>query len=103
MAEDTATTTAEQATETKRELKATRVGKVVSDKCDKTRTVAVEYQFRHPKYGKYIKRSTKHKVHDPENASHLGDTVEIARSRPMSKTKGYRLVRVVEKAIGSED
>ena len=65
------------------------------DARDKTRTVAVDYQQRHPKYGKYLHRSTKFHVHDESNEAKNGDRVEIARCRPMSKTKSWRLVRVV--------
>jgi small subunit ribosomal protein S17 len=79
-------------------LKGTKLGFVVSDKRDKTRTVAVDFQYRHPKYGKYIRRTTKFHVHDEQNASREGDKVEIAVCRPISKTKNWRLVRVVEAA-----
>lgn len=79
-------------------LTSTVVGVVASDKRDKTRTVVVEFQQRHPKYGKYLKRSTRYQVHDGANASKEGDRVEIANCRPVSKTKSWRLVRVVESA-----
>lgn len=79
-------------------LKGKRIGVVVSDKRDKTRTVSVEYQSIHPKYGKYIKRNAKFHVHDEANASNAGDRVEIAPCRPLSKTKTWRMLRVVEKA-----
>jgi small subunit ribosomal protein S17 len=79
-------------------LTGTLIGLVVSDKRDKTRTVAVDFQQRHPKYGKYLHRSTKYQVHDPANAAHQGDRVEIANCRPISKTKSWRLVRIVQKA-----
>ena len=75
-----------------------KVGVVTSDKRDKTRTVAVDYQQRHPKYGKYLKRQQKFQVHDEKNQAKAGDRVEIAPCRPLSKTKSYRLVRVVEVA-----
>lgn len=81
-----------------RELRATKIGVVISDKRDKTRTVSVDFQVRHPKYGKYLKRSTSFHVHDEKNESKLGDRVEIANCRPISKTKSWRLIRVVEKA-----
>jgi len=74
----------------------TRQGVVVSDKRDKTRTVRVEFQFRHPKYGKYLKRHSRFHVDDPKNQSRLGDQVEIANCRPISKTKSWRLVRVLK-------
>lgn len=76
----------------------TIIGVVTSDKRDKTRTVAVDYQQRHPKYGKYLRRQAKYQVHDEKNEAKLGDRVEIAACRPMSKTKAFRLVRVVTKA-----
>lgn len=82
------------------ELTGTKVGTVVSDKRAKTRTVAVEYQVRHPKYGKFLKRRTTYHVHDEANESRLGDRVEIANCRPISKTKSWRLVRIVEKTAG---
>ena len=87
----------EQAT-TKRQLTGTKIGVVVSDKRDKTCTVAVDDQQRHRKYGKYLHRQQKFHVHDPENLGQQGDRVEIASCRPISKTKAYRLVKVVEKA-----
>ena len=73
----------------------TVVGKVVSDKMDKTITVADERTVKHPRYKKYIRRSTKYKAHDEQNAARLGDVVEIAFCRPLSKTKNWRLVRVI--------
>ena len=75
-----------------------KVGIVTSDKRDKTRTVAVEYQKIHAKYGKRLRRQAKYQVHDPANQSGEGDRVEIAQCRPLSKTKSWRLVRVLEKA-----
>lgn len=86
------------ATTPKRQLTGTKIGVVVSDKRDKTCTVAVDYQQRHRKYGKYLHRQAKFHVHDPENVGQNGDRVEIAGCRPISKTKSWRLVRVVEKA-----
>ena len=71
-------------------------GVVTSDKRDKTRTVAVDYSFRHPKYGKYVKRQARYHVHDEKNASKRGDRVRIAPCRPLSKTKAWRLLEVVE-------
>ena len=79
-------------------LTGTLIGRVVSDKRAKTRTVAVDYQYKHPKYGKYLQRQTKLHVHDDANESKLNDRVEIANCRPVSKTKSWRLVRIVEKA-----
>jgi len=76
----------------------TIIGVVASDKGDKTIKVVVEYQTRHPKYGKYLKRRTVLHAHDENNDAKEGDTVELAECRPMSKTKHHRLVRVVERA-----
>ena len=73
-------------------------GVVTSDKRDKSRTVAVDYSFRHPKYGKYVKRQARYHVHDEKNQSKRGDRVRIAPCRPLSKTKAWRLIEVVETA-----
>ena len=81
----------------KKQLVGTRVGFVTSDKRDKTRIVAVEYLVKHAKYGKYLRRHSKFQVHDEANTSQIGDRVEIVNCRPISKTKSWRLVRVVEK------
>lgn len=80
---------------TKREL----VGKVVSNKCDKTITVLVETYKVNSKYGKRVKYSKKYAVHDENCVAQTGDIVRIAETRPLSKTKHFRLVEVVEKAI----
>src|SRR5256886_15529299 len=74
------------------------VGIVASDKGDKTIKVVVNYQTRHQKYGKYLKRRTVLHAHDEKNEAKEGDLVEIAESRPLSKTKHHRLIRVIEKA-----
>jgi len=76
-----------------------KIGIVTSDKCDKTRAVEVEFQTRHPKYGKYLRRRSRLYVHDPNNRSKLGDHVEVVHCRPISKSKSWRLVRVVKAAI----
>ncbi len=76
----------------------TVTGRVVSNKMDKSITVLVERKVRHPLYGKYVKRSTKLHAHDEENACGEGDIVVIEQSRPISKTKQWRLVSIVEKA-----
>ena len=76
----------------------TRVGKVVSDAMDKTITVAVESTVRHPLYKKTIKRTTKFKAHDEANDAKTGDTVQIMETRPLSKTKRWRVVEVLERA-----
>ena len=76
----------------------TATGKVVSDKMDRTATVAVERRVKHPMYGKYLRRSTKFKIHDEENTCKEGDIVRIAECRPISKDKSWRLVEVVERS-----
>lgn len=76
----------------------TRIGKVVSDKMDKTIVVAVETRIRHPLYGKFIKRTTKFKAHDKHNECKVGDKVKIMETRPLSKEKRWRLFEVIEKA-----
>jgi small subunit ribosomal protein S17 len=73
-------------------------GVVVSDSRDKTVKVEVHYQMKHPRYNKYLRKQTKLHVHDENNETKTGDKVEIMECRPMSKTKNWRLVRVVEKA-----
>ena len=75
-----------------------QLGRVVSDKMDKSIVVAIERMVKHPIYGKYIKRTTKLHAHDENNECGLGDTVEVRECRPLSKTKSWTLVRVVEKA-----
>ena len=81
-----------------RNLRKTRVGIVVSDKMDKTITVAIEDNVRHPIYGKIINRTLKVHAHDENNECGIGDKVSIMETRPLSKTKRWRLVSVVEKA-----
>ena len=76
-------------------------GVVVSDRGDKTIRVEIEWMYKHPKYGKYLRKTTKFGVHDEKNEANVGDTVEITECRPMSKTKTWRLVKVVEKAVES--
>ena len=76
----------------------TEVGVVTSDKMNKTRRVEIGRLVKHQRYGKYIKRRTICKVHDENNDSHTGDTVEIMETRPLSKLKSWRLIRVVTKA-----
>ena len=79
-------------------VKRTKVGRVVSDKADKTVTVMLERQVKHPLYGKYIKRSTKVLAHDEDNRCGQGDLVKIAECRPISKTKSWRVVEIMERA-----
>ncbi|MFV9998102.1 MAG: 30S ribosomal protein S17 [Arsenophonus endosymbiont of Dermacentor nuttalli] len=74
-------------------------GRVTSDKMEKSIVVAVERMVKHPLYGKFIRRTTKLHVHDENNECGIGDLVEIRENRPMSKTKSWTLVRVVEKAV----
>ena len=81
-----------------RNLRKTRVGKVVSNKMDKTIVVAIEDNVKHPKYGKVIKRTIKFKAHDENNECNEGDTVMIMETRPLSKDKRWRLVEIIEKA-----
>ena len=81
-----------------RNLRKERVGIVTSDKMNKSITVIVERKVMHPKYGKFVKRSSKFLAHDEKGDAHVGDTVRIAETRPMSKLKRWRLVEVVERA-----
>lgn len=75
-----------------------RVGKVVSNKMQKTITVAVDRKVKHPIYGKFVNKTTKFKAHDELNTAGIGDTVRIMETRPLSKDKRWRLIEVVEKA-----
>jgi small subunit ribosomal protein S17 len=75
-----------------------RIGKVVSNKMQKTITVAVDRKVNHPIYGKFVNRTTKFKAHDELNTAGIGDTVRIAETRPLSKEKRWRLIEIVEKA-----
>ena len=81
-----------------RNLRKTRVGKVVSNKMDKTIVVAVVDNVKHPLYGKIIKRTYKLKAHDEENTCKIGDRVRVMETRPLSKDKRWRLVEIIEKA-----
>ncbi len=81
-----------------RGLRKVRIGKVVSDKMDKTIVVAVETKVRHPLYGKTVNRTTKFKAHDEINDAKIGDTVKIMETRPLSKDKRWRLVEIIERA-----
>jgi len=81
-----------------RRKRPTRIGTVTSDKRDKTITVTVSYSVRHPKYGKYIRRRTRLHAHDEKNEAGTGDKVEIIICRPLSKTKSWRLLRIIERA-----
>ncbi|MBI3298025.1 MAG: 30S ribosomal protein S17 [Elusimicrobia bacterium] len=95
------TTTTAAASETETEKRARRhrfTGVVLSDKGDKTRVVQVEWLYRHPRYDKTLRKRSKFYVHDEKNEAHTGDRVEIAGTRPLSKLKRWRLVRIIEKA-----
>ena len=81
-----------------RNLRKTRVGKVVSDKMDKTIVVAVQDNVKHPLYGKIVKKTYKLKAHDENNECRVGDRVKVMETRPLSKDKRWRLVSIVEKA-----
>ena len=80
-----------------RNLRKTRIGVVSSNKMDKTITVKVERKIKHPLYGKFLKKTTSFHAHDEKNECSIGDIVKIMESRPLSKTKRWRLVEVVEK------
>ena len=81
-----------------RNLRKIKIGIVTSDKMDKTITVAVERKVKHPIYGKFVKKTTKFHAHDEKQECTIGDVVKIMETRPLSKTKRWRLVEVVEKA-----
>ncbi len=78
-----------------------QTGSVVSDKMDKSATVLIERKVKHPIYGKFVKKSTKLHIHDENNECGIGDTVQISECRPISRTKSWTLVKVVEKATGA--
>ena len=80
-----------------RNLRKERIGVVVSNKMDKSNVVAVERKEKHPMYGKFVKKTTKFVAHDEKNECSIGDTVRIMAPRPLSKTKNWRLVEIVEK------
>ncbi len=89
---------ADQEAEVARGQRKTRVGRVVSDAMNKTAIVEVRDAAAHPTYGKIVRRTTRLKAHDEENEAAIGDTVRIAETRPLSKTKRWRVVDIVEKA-----
>jgi len=84
--------------ETKRNLRKERVGVVTSNKMEKSIVVSVERKVKHPKYGKFVKKTTKFVAHDEKNDCNPGDTVRIMETRPLSKNKCWRLVEIVERA-----
>jgi small subunit ribosomal protein S17 len=86
------------ADQTQTELKGVKTGVVDSDARDKTRRVVIDYRAPHPKYGKYVSKRTRFHIHDEHNESKVGDTVEIVQCRPVSKSKTWKLLRVVTKA-----
>ena len=88
--------TKESATE--RNARKSRVGKVVSDKMQKTVVVSIERRVQHPVYGKMVRKTTRLKAHDEENSAKTGDTVRIMETRPLSKDKRWRVVEIVERA-----
>lgn len=88
----------EELKETTRNLRKERIGKVISDKMERSITVAVERKVKHPIYGKFVKKTTKLMAHDEQNEAGVGDTVKIMETRPLSKNKRWRLVEILEKA-----
>ncbi|MFK7844163.1 MAG: 30S ribosomal protein S17 [Rhodothermales bacterium] len=84
--------------ETQRSRRKERIGLVVSDKMDKSISIAIQRQVKHPIYGKFIKKTTKLMVHDEQNDANTGDTVRVQETRPLSKNKRWRLVEVLERA-----
>ncbi|MCU0352142.1 MAG: 30S ribosomal protein S17 [Cytophagales bacterium] len=84
--------------ESERNARKERIGRVVSDKMDKSITVAIERKVKHPKYGKFMKKTTKLMAHDEKNECGIGDTVKIMETRPLSKNKRWRLIEIIEKA-----
>lgn len=91
--------TSSQAVEAERGNRKRVIGYVTSDKMNKTRVVEVVEHYKHPLYGKFLKRTNKFHVHDEENSSKHGDKVQIIETRPLSKTKRWRLMKVLDRAI----
>ena len=83
--------------EKKRNLRKERVGVVSSNKCDKTITVEIKWKEKHPIYGKFVNKTKKYHAHDENNECSIGDTVRLMETRPLSKTKRWRLVEIIEK------
>ena len=81
-----------------RNLRKVRQGVVVSDKMDKTIVIAPKFKEKHPIYGKFVQKTKKYHAHDEKNEAHVGDTVQVMETRPLSRTKRWRLVQIVEKA-----
>lgn len=84
--------------ENKRNLRKERVGIVVSNKMDKSIVLAVKRKVKHPMYGKFVNKTTKLHAHDEENTCNIGDTVRVMETRPLSRTKSWRLVEIIERA-----
>ena len=84
--------------ETERNLRKERIGKEVSNKMTKSITIAIDRKVKHPIYGKFMNKTTKFMAHDEKNEAGIGDTVRISETRPLSKTKRWRLVEIIEKA-----
>ena len=84
--------------EAKRGRRKTRIGKVISNRMDKSIIVAIERKVKHPIYGKFINKTKKLMAHDEENSCNIGDTVRISETRPLSKNKTWRLVEIIERA-----
>ena len=82
----------------KRNLRKERIGVVTSDKMEKSIVVAVERKVKHPKYGKFVKKTTRFVAHDENNDCHIGDTVRMMETRPLSKSKNWRMVEIIERA-----
>jgi small subunit ribosomal protein S17 len=89
---------AAQTTTVERNLRKVRVGRVVSNKMEKSCVIAVDRKVKHPKYGKFMQKTTKLMVHDESNACGIGDTIRVMETRPLSKNKRWRLVEIIEKA-----
>jgi small subunit ribosomal protein S17 len=81
-----------------RNLRKTRTGVVTSDKMDKTIVITAKFKEKHPIYGKFVQKTKKYHVHDENNEANVGDTVLVMETRPLSKTKRWRLVQIIEKA-----
>jgi small subunit ribosomal protein S17 len=88
----------EQQETKKRNLRKERIGVVVSNKMDKSAVIKVERKVKHPMYGKYLKKTTKLMIHDEKNELNIGDTIKVMETRPLSKSKNWRLVEIVERA-----
>ncbi|HVF81026.1 MAG TPA: 30S ribosomal protein S17 [Flavisolibacter sp.] len=97
MADNTTTETTSTVSAEERNLRKTRIGVVTSNKMTKTITIKVERKVKHPIYGKFVKKSSSFHAHDEQNEANIGDIVRIMETRPLSKTKRWRLVEVIEK------